>query len=783
MLAHINEKGKKQTVNEHLIGTANKSRGEGKITGIENIAFLTGLFHDLGKNREEFNRYLIEVTEDKKSHRRGEVDHSTAGGQYIYKNYYDSKDIYNKIVVELISNAIISHHGIKDIVDINGKEEFLSRMEKPDIGYEEVLSNSKAIFEKYDIDLILSKGREEFKRIFLAINDLVKNNDGNADTAYFMLGCLQRLITSILIDADRTDTAEFMTEHSLKKDIDYNSLWCGYAEKLNNRLMSFKGTDDISKLRRQMSEECFEFAKKGRGIYCLPVPTGGGKTLASLRYALEHCRIYNKKRIIYIAPYLSILEQNAKEIKSILNDDENILEHHSNIIIDNKEEKNIYKYLSDMWTSPVILTSMVRFLETLFGGDTTSVRRFNKLADSVIIIDEIQNLPVKIINLFNIMADFLSYICNATIILCSATQPLLDRTDKKIIYSNPKNMISDVDSISEAFRRVRIVDNTKIEKYSTEELADFIFEKAEDNMLVILNTKAAVRKLCKELNDRNSEYEIYQLTTYMCPQHRNDVIDEIKAKLGNTKIICVSTQLIEAGVDISFSNVIRSLAGLDSIIQAAGRCNRHGGSEIRKVFIVNYIEENVTGLEDIKIAQDKMFNLLLKYKNHYDEYGPDYLLSNKAINEYYEEYFFKRKRDMNYTLNHPENLFNLLSRNKISIKERKKPNGTILTQAYREAGDNFNVIDSNTVGVIVPYKESIDKINKLLSSNDFNELRSLINSLQRYTVNLYDNDEQLKKLEQRKAVISCLDGSLYILSEGFYKEDIGLSSELENYIF
>ncbi len=782
MVAHINDMGNEQTVEEHCENTAKMCYKEGERIGAGNVCYEAGLLHDLGKNKEEFDTYIRKSICGNSNVKRGEIDHSTAGGQFIFKNFR-KKD---RLTAELIANAIFSHHGIRDIIDENGNEVFLARTEKENIQYDEVIENSRELIEKNTPENIFRRACSEVKDIKSKITDVCNKSGNGMEAAYFMLGCLQRFITSVLIDADRIDTAEFMTGMKFNENNDCQKIWEIYEKRLNQRLEKFKDDNKISRLRKQMSEECFRFADKEGGIYCLPVPTGGGKTLASLRYAIAHCRKFNKRRIIYIAPYLSILEQNAKEIKGILKDDKNILEHHSNIIVDNENEKNIYTYLSEGWTSPVILTSMVRFLETLFSADTLSVRRFNRLSDSVIIIDEIQNLPVKVIDMFNVMANFLAYVCNAAIILCSATQPLLNEADKKILYGSPQNMINISDEITDGFRRVRITDCTRTESYTTEELADFIIEKTDRTMLVILNTKGAVRKLCNELESRNTEYKIYQLTTYMCPQHRNDVIDKIKKEINEgEKLICISTQLIEAGVDISFENVTRSIAGLDSVIQAAGRCNRHGHEEIKTVYIINYTEERLGSLEDIKNGQMCMRSVLLNYKNNYSKLGIDYLLSKEAIDEYYEKYFNSRCEEMKYIINDPvnTNLFSLLSDNKSIKAIRKTKNGTLTAQSYKLAGNIFEVIDSNTIGIVVPYGEGKEKIEKLMNTQDISVIKELLKELQRYTVNLYRSDRYINELKGRNALISCFDNSVYILSPGFYNEDKGLSGELENYIF
>ncbi len=782
MYAHIrtdDDKILKQTVEEHLENTAKIGRQIGKAIGLENMAFLACLFHDMGKNKEEFNQYIIDSAINGINTKKGKIDHSSAGGQYIFNHLFEDNhnNFTPEITAELLTVAIFSHHGLMDVLDESIPEEiFLKRCNKKDIGYEEAEKNCAVFFSKYDIDGIKERAVKEAGEIVNVIKERLKGKE-----PYFMLACLQRLITSIVMDADRKDTAEFMTGMHFEEINDYDALWRGYIEKLNNRLSAFKNTNNITELRRKMSDECFEFAKNGSGIYCLPIPTGGGKTLASLRFALEHCRLHGKQRIIYTAPYLSILEQNADEVRNILNDDEHILEHHSNVVLDNDDEnydgKNIYKYLSDTWDSPVILTTMVRFLDILLCYNSTDVRRFCKLCNSVIIIDEVQNIPVKAVNLFNLMLNFLAYICNSTVVLCSATQPLLGRTIRPVIYGSPKEMIKDTENVSDAFKRTRIVDMTNggIKKFDTVEFADFVLDKADDNILIILNTKSAVKKLYDELMQRDTDYDIYQLTTLMCPQHRKDVISEIKGRLGKDKLICISTQLIEAGVDISFNNVVRSLSGLDSIIQAAGRCNRNGRTDIREVYIVEYSEENVKSLTDINKAQAAMRDSVLPYfREHRSELGDDWLLTRGA-ERYYKVYFFNRENEMDYNIDGPINMYNMLS--------SYRPEFPRLANRYKSAGKAFRVIDSDTIGIIVPYKEGKEKLDRLIKSSDISEIRTLLKELQRYTVNINRQDKKLLELKQKGAIEPLPGECGYVLSPGFYDNNAGVKTELDNIIF
>jgi len=793
--AHINEKGEKQTLEQHLIETAERAKRKGEKFNLSNLLFLIGLLHDLGKYTTEFQSYLHKAFDDPNSVKRGEVNHSSAGGKLIFEKYYNTNQI-QKITAQLITMVIFSHHGIYDCIDLEGKEVFMHRINPSgEIYYDEVLENSNSnILAKYDLHELFERALQEMKKVLFCIRDIKEDMD-EEKSAFFLIGCLERLLLSVLIDADHFNTAEFMHGLIMPEPLDAEKLipfWNKLKNNLELKLKSLKRVDKISQLRKQISEECMQFGKYPTGIYCLQIATGGGKTLSSLRYALEHATEYRKERIIYVAPYLSILEQNADEYRKALKADEHILEHHSNIIFDETDEK--YNYMKETWDSPIILTTMVQLMNVLFDGGIQNIRRMNALVNSVLIIDEIQSLPVNCISCFNTMMNFLSRIGNTTVILCSATQPLLDDVEKKILYSNPKSMTKNIDEQFLNFKRTEVVPAIKKGGYNRKELIEFIMGKIEieDSVLVILNTKSAVRNIYSDLieivKSRGEDIEIYQLTTYMCAENRSNIIKEIKNGLDNKKkLICISTQLIEAGVDISFSCVIRSLAGLDSIIQAAGRCNRNGKADIGYVYIINYAEENLSNLKDIKLAQNAMMRVLDEYAVKPENFNYD-LQSTKAMNIFYEEYFYKRRDDMDYKIiNLGTNLYDLLSINSKGSMAYKHNNGKVsqlqLKQAFKSAYEEFQVIGSKTIGLLVPYKRGSEIINKIKQSYDIKEIKQEIKKMQRYTVNIIKDDSMIKKLVVRNAIDnSVMDGQILILREGFYDERIGVSNELEDYV-
>ena len=793
MIAHINGENNIQTVEEHCMNTAEYAACSGRSVGLENTMRLAGILHDTGKNTEAFKDYI------ERSHRsemveRGSINHSSSGGKYLLESIKE-KGTYEKLTKELIAFAVFSHHGLDNMLSEEGTDRFGERQfpkkSKRKFDYEESIDNSKDFL--CDIEKLFGSAAGEvaaiFKKVTATANKMNRNN--STCETWFLAGCLQRLILSMLIDADRRDTAEFMS--GTKFDIPTLEERTAYfrvcLDRLETRLDEFQCDTPIEKLRREMSSQCARFAlENGIGIYRLSIPTGGGKTFSSMRYALILAERLKKERIIYTAPFLSILEQNAAELRTVFGDSDYILEHHSNVFADDgisDGELNKHELLADDWSSPIILTTMVRFLNVLFGKGSSDIRRMHRLKNSIIIIDEAQAVPVKYIHLFNTMLNFLSGVCGTTIVMCTATQPLFEKTERPLLYSENSNIIPDMEMYSSRFKRADIDTKYVNEIVDTERFAKIIEEITNESCLIILNTKQAVRKLYDTLTVTANGFEIVQLTTFMCAQHRLDVIREMKEKLkAHKKIICVSTQLIEAGVDISFETVVRSLAGLDSVAQAAGRCNRNGESaENGKTYIVRYEEENLSSLTDIKEAQRAM-DIILN-KKHGD------LLMPEAFELYYRQYFFNRKAEMDCFLpkiSSDATMYDLLSMNKTGKREyqknEQKKYNRFMHQAYKTAASAFSPIDDiGSIGVIVYYGESKELINRLYDEEDFEERKKLLRKLQRYTVNMNRESRQFRELSEMFAFETELfEGDLLILTESYYSES-GIITGLTNNIF
>lgn len=789
LCAHINPTTlKEQSVKEHLCNVSSMASEYGSKISLDATGELIGILHDMGKWTNTFNSYIhySSLNPNDKS-LRGSINHSTAGAKFIYDNFYNTTDPYQKFTAQLISLAICSHHGgLIDNLDLTGRDIFTEKMKTDkEIYYDEALCNFKTeCLEISQIFDLFNKSKEEIKAVLIKINKI----DSSAKFGRFATGVLEKYLFSCVIDADRFDTYTFMEGKEPIRNIDKSVLWNELALTLENKLTSYPKSSSIDLLRDEVSKMCKNFANNKPGIYQLSVPTGGGKTLSSLRFALSHAKKFNKDRIFYIVPFTTIIDQNAKDIKDILGRDDIILEHHSNLIVDNGQED--YKLLTERWDSPIILTTMVQFLDTLFNGGTQGVRRLHNLANSIIIFDEIQAIPIKCINMFNSAINFMSNICNATIILCTATQPLLSKTEMPLKLSENPNMISNIQGKFEQLKRVNVVDKRLIGEYSASMLRDFILDKMDkvESVLVILNTKNAVKEAFEELTEANkilskeNQYHTFHLSTNMCPSHRIKILQAMKDDLiCHKRVICISTQLIEAGVNISFECVVRSLAGLDNIAQAAGRCNRHGEGPCRDVYIVNVEGENVNKLIDIKEGQECTRRVLDEFKEDPLAFDND-LISKKIMERYYQYYFYNRSGEMNYTLSRPDNdksMYDLLSENIESVNAFKGRNDfkseLMLKQAFKTAGNNFKVIDQNTRGIIVPYGEGETLITLINGKCDLKELKKYLKKAQQFSVNLFESDK--RKLEEMGGIVGLKNGEIFALRKEFYKDDVGVTFE------
>lgn len=782
-IAHFRSKdGVEQSLEKHLKETAEIAKENGSLLGIPTTCYLAGILHDAGKYGSAFQEYILAAKRGEKV-ARGSVDHSTYGGKMIHSLSVTTK--YEKMAIEMIANAIFAHHSPRGLLDfISGEDEVYSPfMDR----YERILEDLESVKELFYSEVLPLDG----------MNALLFESGKELESLAARLGRINRtdqfylmkMVYSALLDGDRRNTQQF-EEGTVIREVSNKELFLELSQKLEKTFDGFrKGNQtEINQLRQEMAEACLKNAERETGIYTLSIPTGGGKTLSSMRFALNHAIIKEKRKIIYIIPFSSIIEQNAEVFRKELGDVNNdfILEHHSNLVIEeddeSEESERKQALMQDNWDSPIIVTTMVRFLENVFSGSTRNPRRIHQLLNSVLIFDEIQSLPPKCLSMFNSLINFLKNYGNTTTLLCTATQPTLGKRKLKLQIETDGEIVPNLLGVTQAFERVEIVDKTMSEGWTTEQLKDFAKEvmMQEDNLLIIFNTKKAVREVYRLLQD--SEFKAFHLSTSMTPNHRSDILKSIRDALcDKQKIICVTTPLIEAGVDVSFSCVIRSISGLDSIAQAAGRCNRNGESaDLQPVYLVNPVKqlENIDKMEEIKTKKELTKEILLDRKFNHDESS---LLQPKFMEKFFDKFYdrLERTHESEYLINRGSQfLFPMMKKNsnrKQAYQDRRKERvPTCLVSSTATIAKHFKVIDQIGESVLVEFGEGVELVADLAGSEEIIFDKRWYQTAQRNSLNLYQHEFQ--KLE-REGMLALYEPGIYVLHAQAYNNDFGLDIE------
>ncbi|MBS3885855.1 MAG: CRISPR-associated helicase Cas3' [Dethiobacter sp.] len=787
-ISRIAADGREQLTVDHLKETAEYASILGGKFRSSALVRTAALLHDMGKFSDEFVQYLRISVQSKKGGvnavRRGSVIHATQGAKYVFEAGLREKELLLALSTEIIAICIAGHHGgLMDSISPQGETSLRNRLttDKDALHYKEV----RMAFEK---ESILAENLKDLMRAcreeLSGLIEVCKNEKLNI---LFMVHMLVKSVFSCLVDSDRYTAYCFEIGKTPEVQLSVPP-WEEYAAQLEQHISTFPIDSEIACIRHDISRKCLNASVRPCGVYRLYVPTGGGKTLSSLRFALNHAKEHSQEHIIYVIPYLSVLDQTAKEIKKALqyeDDKEYILEHHSNFVLpDDDSEAQTYRLFTDRWDQPIIITTMVQFMESVYSHKGGNLRKLHNMMNAVLIFDEVQSLPIKCVHLFNDTINYLHTFGNCTALLCTATQPLIDKVERPIRLSSPPELIADTSEAFKKLKRTRIVDKTEKGGYSIEALRDFVLEKldAAGNCLVILNTKKDAANLYHAVENYINEnfktqIKLVHLSTSMCPAHRLEAIDSMQEE-GNKKmlkcerILCISTQLIEAGVDISFACVVRALAGLDSIAQAAGRCNRNGEEPNgRDVYIVNLAEENLSKLPDIKCGSDVTSRIL-------DE-SLDDLLSHEVMDRYYQEYFYKRKVEMDYPYNNTGYIYDLLSGNKKGsgeyINSGDKAPLPALCQAFQTAGEQFHVIEKGTTSILVPYRRGAE-IAEEYSAAKLRNKPKLLREMGRYSVSLYPH--QMHELEKEQA-LRLIDGEIFILEKDYYDLKLGVVFQRE----
>lgn len=753
MLAHKRGSDKEeQSVTAHCRNVAKLCSWSMARIGFEKLGYLTGLLHDLGKCSRRWQVYFLESYAAKADARHEVMYHAPAGAVFAYERWY-SGGFSERAAAQLLVMAIYGHHsGLMDAFDIDGSSPLLEKMEQ---GREEQdYSEAAAAFlcevvTEEELDGLFREAAAELEAKRRALN-------------LFSAGLLLRFLLGALVDADRWDSACFeYGENPLKAAKAAN--WARASEALRRRLAEFPSETALAELRAETAKACLTAAVRKPGIYSLTVPTGGGKTFASLGFALRHALINGQDRIFYVIPFNTILDQNGQDIREALGVAVDILEHHSNVVFDEDEyetERVNYKRLTERWQSDIILTSMVQFLNAFYSRSNTDARRLGALANSVIIFDEIQALPKRCVRLFEKAVGFLTDFYGCTVVLCTATQPQL-----KLKVTE---LVPDTERLYKALRRTRLIDESGISRSTEQAAADVLrLIKKHGSVLMIVNTKRMARRIYELV--RQSGIDCVHLSTDMYAEHRLRLIQRIKNRPEGRPFFCVSTALIEAGINISFPCVIRSLTGLGSAIQAAGRCNRNaelGEGRLGEVYIWSLQEESLKRLPEITRSQDCMRGYLAARHGEID--SPEgiaayYAIERKAFEA--ELPYPERARGVEVTL------LDILGDNgHIGAENRRK---LALCGAYRTAEELFKVIPDETVPVLIERDEGAEIATELAGEPPFERRLWLLRRAQQYSVNVYA--AVFATLLREGAVRRLEDCGIYVLRGEYYDPATGLT--------
>ncbi|MBU1664747.1 MAG: CRISPR-associated endonuclease Cas3'' [Gammaproteobacteria bacterium] len=689
---------------DHLAGVAALSACHARKFGAEDWARLAGQWHDLGKFRPAFQDYIRNRSGFEKENAHvegaGRVDHSTAGAVHAVNELGEGAG-------RLLAYLIAGHHA--GLPDWNGDNASLfQRLED---------ARKKGYLKE-------ALNQEPPEEILRGQNPANRPKGGTADLHLWL-----RMLFSSLVDADFLDTENYMNSDQAQIRTAYpniDNLLSRFTAHMDQIALNAEPTA-VNRIRANVLMQCIERAgeERGNGLFSLTVPTGGGKTLSSLAFALHHAANpkHKKRRVIYAIPYLSIIEQTADVFRRVFGAD--VVEHHSNLDTDKESARS--RLAAENWDAPLIVTTNVQLFESLFAARTSRCRKLHNLADSVVILDEAQLLPPEFLTPCLAAIRTLSNHYGITFVLCTATQPAFQPRNingrpfaglpdvQELMSGGPH--VQDPDDLYQGLDRVRVHWPETMETTNWGELAERIAR--HDQVLAIVNRKTHARELAKRLPDA-----LY-LSTDLCGTHRAERIEEIRIRLEANRErvkagmrVCplhvVSTQLIEAGVDVDFPVVFRALAGLDSIAQAAGRCNRegqlkHGGENVKgEVHVFVPPEPAPSGLL-LKGEQASRALLAL---------NPDPTLTPDLFERYFRLWF---------------SAINSMDRE--GILDLLKP-GRGLEISFRTAAEKFRLIPDDGAPVIVRWGES-EKLLKQLKSGLPD--RWLMRKLQRYTINVRRN--------------------------------------------
>lgn len=712
IISHINPLNRELQSNEdHCKGVAEFASEFAAEFGFAGWGRVMGLLHDKGKEQFDFQQYIQQV-----SGYKPELKLKNSHPAHAYVGALIAKKLYAH-AFPFLCNPIMGHHaGLYDFMDL---EEKLKEQIPSDVSVEEV-----------DIPLQVPVGFTPGKNDF---HHLV------------------RLLFSCLVDADFLDTESFMNKDHAQLRTHKQSLEL-LKSKLDDYLFLLKSSAEanpVNKIRAEVQSECIKASVMSPGFFSLTVPTGGGKTLSSLVWALCHALKHGKKRIIIAIPYTSIIVQTAETLRHIFGD-ENVLEHHSNTLPERHEDPNVslrMKLATENWDYPIVVTTNVQLFESMFSNKPSSCRKLHNLCNSVLILDEVQTLPLEYLQPIVDSLNTYQKRFGLSVLLTTASQPVLTGQRQGC---NPQVLLKGIEHITEIIpgsfqlhdklRRVQLHFDEAASTY--DEIADRL--SRYDKVLCVVNT----RKDAQELYSRLPEGDLtLHLSRMMCAEHIRETIKTIKDALKSechSVIRVISTQLIEAGVDIDFPIVFRQEAGLDSVLQAAGRCNREGKLGMSDAYVFSLERERALPKGYISQANNARKNLQITLST--DCFSPE-IMTRYFVNLYSRANTFDKAT-----------IVDLLC----------KP----CDFCFETAAKKFKLIEDDGISLIVNWKESAELVHRLETEGPN---YGLMKRISQYTVNLRRNDfDQLRKSGLIKEVI---EGIYWLPDREQYNKQVGLITE------
>lgn len=589
------------------------------------------------------------------------------------------------------------------------------------------------------------------------------------DERAFALMMAVRMLHSCLIDADWLATEEYTNPEisSKRQQRPFSDI-----AKMARDLEAYIGeresgaTGRINELRRQIHHSCLAAAQKLPGVYQLNVPTGGGKTLSSLSFALNHARLHGLERVIYVIPYTSIIDQTAREFRAIFGEYA-VVEHHSNLVEENDSDSN--RFASENWDARLIITTNVQFFESLFACKNKKCRKLHNMAHSVVVFDEVQTLPASLLKPCLYAMKTLQRDFGCSLVLCTATQPTVINHGRFNIGWNPGEVSSliGVPLELQLAREMKRVDVEYLGKMQQDKLIEHFTQSGATSALFIVNLTRQAQELHADLEALHVP-GLYHLSARMCQKHRLAVLEEVRMRLKHGEpTVLVSTRVVEAGVDISFPVVYRDMCGLDSLAQSAGRCNRHGERDKGRVYL--YENEGYklpSSFVDLRDAIYALSDVMLQHPEQE-------LLSADMVEHYFRDFYNKRERgcpswDKNRIIN-VETLF--------------PPK----IWDFPAMADSFRMIEQNQQSVIISYGDAAELLLQEIKGRlqaGYMPSRRMYRSLQQLSVAVYSNEwESLRQHCFRlheKSDIWILDNSeLYDSQRGLLRT----SEQTIDYVF